>query len=167
MGLPYFDINPKGNGYFTWKERKFSIGVYMFGFLIQWVLLIILGTFLRGPGWNFFGPFEEWDVHKVVPLTNINLSELLWVKLLGIGLPKSILLREGPGIFLVAGYLVALPPLLAKTIFKRFYAQMSFLQYNFMCFLFLALMSLPIKMFLRWTVNLKYIVAIPEYFFNI
>jgi hypothetical protein len=27
--------------------------------------------------------------------------------------------------------------------------------------------SLPIKMVLRWTMNLKYIVAIPEYFFNI
>jgi hypothetical protein len=26
---------------------------------------------------------------------------------------------------------------------------------------------LPIKMILRWTVNLKYIVAIPEWFFNI
>jgi hypothetical protein len=27
--------------------------------------------------------------------------------------------------------------------------------------------SLPIKMILRWTMNLKYVVAIPEYFFNI
>jgi len=27
--------------------------------------------------------------------------------------------------------------------------------------------SLPIKMVLRWTINLKYIIAIPEYFFNI
>jgi len=26
---------------------------------------------------------------------------------------------------------------------------------------------LPIKMVLRWTINLKYLVAIPEYFFNI
>ena len=29
------------------------------------------------------------------------------------------------------------------------------------------LKSLPIKMFLRWTINLKYIVYIPEWFFNI
>jgi len=28
-------------------------------------------------------------------------------------------------------------------------------------------MSLPIKMLLRWIINLKYIVAIPEIFFNI
>jgi len=29
------------------------------------------------------------------------------------------------------------------------------------------MMSLPIKMLLRWIINLKYIVAIPEIFFNI
>ena len=34
-----------------------------------------------------------------------------------------------------------------------------------MLLLFMA--SLPIKMVLRWTINLKYLVAIPEYFFNI
>ena len=34
-------------------------------------------------------------------------------------------------------------------------------------FLFLMMMSLPIKMLLRWIFNLKYIVAITEFFFNI
>ena len=29
------------------------------------------------------------------------------------------------------------------------------------------MMALPIKMLLRWIFNLKYIVAIPEFFFNI
>jgi len=33
--------------------------------------------------------------------------------------------------------------------------------------LLLFMASLPIKMVLRWTLNLKYIIAIPEYFFNI
>ena len=35
----------------------------------------VLGTFFRGPNWNFYGPFEYWDAHKVVALNNINLSE--------------------------------------------------------------------------------------------
>jgi hypothetical protein len=26
--------------------------------------------------------------------------------------------------------------------------------------------ALPIKMVLRWTINLKYLIAIPEYFLN-
>ena len=34
-------------------------------------------------------------------------------------------------------------------------------------FLFLIMMALPIKMVLRWLFNLKYIVAIPEFAFNI
>jgi hypothetical protein len=29
------------------------------------------------------------------------------------------------------------------------------------------MMSLPIKMLLRWLFDLKYLVAIPEFFFNI
>ena len=33
--------------------------------------------------------------------------------------------------------------------------------------LFLMMMSLPLKMLARWLFNLKYIVAIPEFFFNI
>ena len=31
----------------------------------------------------------------------------------------------------------------------------------------LMMMCLPIKIILRWTLNLKYLVAIPEFFFNI
>ena len=34
-------------------------------------------------------------------------------------------------------------------------------------FLFLMMMALPIKMLARWIFNLKYIVAIGEFFFNI
>ncbi|MEK7819170.1 MAG: cytochrome C [Bacteroidota bacterium] len=75
MAIPYIDINPKGNGYYTFKERKFAILTFSFGFLILWIALIILGTFLRGPGWNFFLPWEIWDAHKVVVLNNLDLSE--------------------------------------------------------------------------------------------
>ena len=40
-------------------------------------------------------------------------------------------------------------------------------RYYVSVFLFLMMMSLPIKMLLRWIINLKYIVGIPEFFFNI
>ena len=75
MAIPYIDTNPKGNGYFTFKERKVEITLFLFGFLILWVLLVTLGTFLRGPNWNFFGPYEYWDLHKLLALNNVNLSE--------------------------------------------------------------------------------------------
>ena len=79
MAIPYIDINPKGNGYYTFSERKFAITVFLVGYLALWVFMIITGTFLRGPGWNFFGPFEYWDPHKVVALNNVNLSDYVWV----------------------------------------------------------------------------------------
>ncbi len=75
MIIPYVDINEKGNGYYSFKERKFAILTFCFGFLILWVSLIVLGTFMRGPGWNFFLPWQDWDLHKVVVLNNVDLSE--------------------------------------------------------------------------------------------
>ena len=32
---------------------------------------------MRGPGWNFFMPWEYWDSHKVVALTSVDLPYLL------------------------------------------------------------------------------------------
>ena len=167
MAIPYIDTNPKGNGYFTLKERKWEISTFLFGFLILWILLVILGTFLRGPNWNFFGPYEFWDIHKLEALVNVNLSEYIWVKALGMGLPKNPLIREVFGFVAVLSYLLAMPPLLARTLLKRFYDTLGPVRFHLMTFLLLAMMALPIKMVLRWLFNLKYIIGIPEYFFNI
>ena len=38
---------------------------------------------------------------------------------------------------------------------------------RWMLVLLLCMAALPIKMLLRWFFNLKYLVAIPEWFFNI
>jgi hypothetical protein len=165
--IPYIDTNPRGNGYYTLSERKWEIGTFLFGYLILWILLVILGTFLRGPNWNFFGPYEYWDVHKLEALTNVNLSEIIWIRLLGMTPPQFVLLREAFGFILVFGYLLLLPPLFAKKWFKGFYASLGPSRFYVMMFLLLLMAALPIKMVLRWVFNLKYIVAIPEYFFNI
>ena len=63
MVIPYIDINPKGNGYYTFKERKYEIMTFVFGFHVLWVSTVIIGTFLRGPGWNWFWPWEPqpWE----------------------------------------------------------------------------------------------------------
>ncbi len=166
MAIPYIDTNPKGNGYYAFRERKWEIGVFLYGFLVLWSFLIITGTFLRGPNWNFFGPYEYWDPNKLVPLVNVDLSELIWVKLLAMPLPKLWVIREIFGIGLVVGYM-GLPPLLALGPFRRFYLKMGAPRYYVGSFLFLFMLSLPIKMVLRWLFNLKYLVHIQEIFFNI
>ncbi len=166
MAIPYIDTNPRGNGYYSFRERKWEIGVFLYGFLVLWSFLIITGTFLRGPNWNFYGPYEYWDPNKLEPLVNIDLSELIWVKLMGMPLPKLWIIREAPGLILVLLYL-GLAPALAVGPMKRFYLKMGAPRYYVGAFLFLFMLSLPIKMVLRWLFNLKYLVHIQEIFFNI
>jgi hypothetical protein len=179
MAIPFLDFNKAGNGYYTIQERKFAYLIFQFGFLELWVTLIILGTFLRGPNWNFFGPYEEWDAHKVEALSNIDLSQIFWIHGLRMAMPKAsegasgwtqlamILLRESPGIIAVLAYFTVLPPLMAMTAFKRFFVRMGVIRFMVMTNLLLFMALLPIKMVLRWTLNLKYIISIPEYFLNL
>ncbi len=167
MAMPYIDTNKKGNGYYTIEQRKFAYITFQFGFLVLWVILILLGTFLRGPNWNFFGPYEYWDPHKLIPLNNVNLSDLFWVELIGTSRPENIFQREAPGILVILGYFILVPPILGRLFFRDYIKQAGMVRYLVLSGLLLFMASLPIKMVLRWTLNLKYIVAIPEYFFNI
>lgn len=178
MAIPYIDFNKKGNGYYTFDERKFAVSVFLFGFLPLWIGMIVLGTFIRGPNWNMFGLYEFWDVHKLEVLNNVNLSEYFWWAL-GQPTPKpdtadpalvqawTILSREWLGIVLILAYLFVLPPLMAVTLFRKFFIRMGFIRYMVLANLILMMASLPLKMLLRWMFNLKYIIAIPEWFFNI
>ena len=94
IAIPYLDFNKAGNGYYTIKERRFSYSIFQFGFLEMWTTLIVLGTLLRGPNWNFFGPYEHWDAHKVEALNNINLADIFWEKTLGMKLPGPLALAD-------------------------------------------------------------------------
>jgi hypothetical protein len=181
MAIPYIDFNKQGNGYFTIEQRKFAYVMFQFGFLVLWVTLIVMGTFLRGPNWNFFGPYEKWDAHKVEALNNRDLSEFFWVDLMrssrprapeGSGELKKIgynLLKEAPGILLTIGYFTMLPPLLVvvSRFFQNLFIRMGFLRYMVMTNLLLFMALLPIKMLLRWTVNMKYFISLPEYMLNL
>ena len=75
--------------------------------------------------------------------------------------------REFPGFLAVAFYLGAMPMVMAMTVFKKFFLRMGFLRYMVFSNLVLMMAALPIKMLLRWAVNLKYFIAIPEWFFNV
>jgi hypothetical protein len=103
-----------------------------------------------------------------VPLNNVNLSDYFWLMMFGSAIEgKHWLIRELPGLLFVFGYLFVLPPLLAKTVFRSFFIRMGFARYMILITLIQFMAALPIKMVLRWSINLKYIVFIPEYFFNI
>jgi hypothetical protein len=78
----------------------------------------------------------------------------------------TILLREAPGLVIMAAYLFLLPPLLAVTVFRKYFAKMGLIRYLVMINLMLLMLSLPLKMVLRWTLNLKYLISIPEFSLN-
>lgn len=180
MAIPYIDFNRRGNGYYTINERKFAYVIFQFGFLVLWVTLIVMGTFLRGPNWNFFGFYETWDVHKVVPMNNVDLSEYFWIRGLGREMPKApegsgaglellyILWREAPGIILLIGYFTLIPPAMViySKFFRNMYLKMGLIRFMVMSHLLLLMGLLPIKMVCRWSFDLKYFIAIKEYFLN-
>jgi hypothetical protein len=166
IALPYCDPNPKGVGYYTFDQRKFAITVYLFGFIMMWLVLIFVGTFLRGQNWNFFGLYEPWDAHKLISANNVNLSELFWQTMLGKATPSHWLVREIPGFLVLAAYFTILPGLIA-VVFKKFYQELGFIKYAVVIIHLVVMLAVPIKMYLRWAFNLKYVVFIPEYFFNV
>jgi hypothetical protein len=167
IALPFIDFNPKGNGYYCFKERKFAISMFLFGWLALWVFLILIGTFLRGPNWTFYGPFEYWDFHKVVAENNINLSEIVWIKLLNTRVPANIFIREIFGILFVIGYFVLSVPVITKFWGQKFLDKMGVIRYYILIFLLLSMSLLPLKMYLRWFFTLKYLVAMPEFELNL
>ena len=167
IAIPYIDTNKSGNGYYSYNDRKFAYITFQYGFVVLWVVLILLGTFLRGPNWNFFGPYEFWDLHKVIPLNNVQLSDMIWIQIMGTSKPPNYFVRELPGILIILGYFLLTPYLMYRFFFKKYAEEAGMLRFMTLAILMLFMASLPIKMVLRWTINLKYIVAIPELFFNI
>ncbi|MFT6068915.1 MAG: hypothetical protein ACJAT2_002975 [Bacteriovoracaceae bacterium] len=196
IAIPYIDTNPKGNGYYTFTERKMAVSMFMFGWLVLWLYLIIVGTFLRGPNWTFYGPFEFWDFHKVVAEYNVNLSEFFWVFGLKQALPGNLIIRELPGIILTVLYM-GIPVVLTfnklNAIFQSigesnnkllnitmiapackllagipaFIEKTGYIRYYIYVYLAVIMAMLPVKMVLRWLFSLKYIIALPEWELNL
>jgi hypothetical protein len=157
MMIPFIDINPKGNGYYTFKERKYEILTFFLGFHVLWVSMIIIGTFFRGPGWNLFWPWQHWDPHKVVALTNVDL-------------PYKVGFRDywwsaAFGGLVVVGYFVVTIALFYFGVLrlkgKEFMERWGTVRFLITAFLFVTMLSLPAKMFLRLAFNIKYILVTP------
>jgi hypothetical protein len=155
MVIPFIDINPAGNGYYCFKDRKYEILTFFFGFHILWVSMIIIGTFFRGPGWNLFWPWEHWDPHKVAALTNVDLPYLVGFR----NQTLSVLF----GLFCVVAYFVVGMALfyywVVRVKGKEFMERWGPVRFGITAFLIVTMLALPVKMFLRLAFNVKYIVA--------
>jgi len=158
--IPYVDTNPLGAGYYTIKQRKFALATFGFGFLLLWVAMIIIGTFIRGPGWQWFWPGQTWDHSRLIYEVNRDLPDIF-----------GITSNWGKGIFgavVVGGYFAA-GGLALTLLFRRFMAKdfrrMSILQYSMVAAFMLMMIALPLKMLLRLLFHIKYVWITP--WFNI
>jgi hypothetical protein len=151
MVIPYIDINPKGNGYYCFKDRKFAISVFLFGFLVMWIALVIIGTFIRGPGWYLFLPGQYWDVHKTVAITNVNLADKF-----GIHDPGWGALFGGACLIFWLGVL----PMVywkAQSPKSETLQKLGMVRYQITAQLFLIMVGTVLKVVMRLGFNIKYI----------
>ena len=160
MVIPYIDTNPLGSGYYTWKQRRFAISTFLFGFIILWVSMIIIGTFIRGPGWQWFWPGQTWDHNRLIYEVNRDLPDLFGIASnLGKAIFGAVVVG---GFFAVGGFLI-------NAFFRRSnprdYKRMSLLQYSIMVVFVLTMVALPLKMMLRLLWHIKYVWITP--WFNI
>jgi hypothetical protein len=176
MAIPYMDMNPLGNGYYTYKQRKFAIWTFCFGFIGLWVLMVVIGTFIRGPGWMWFWPGQTWDHSRLIFEINRDLDQIVAGTFASLGMLSvseffgNIWVRTVFGAivtglyFAVAGF--AIHKLIVLTEFNRkVYARMSMLQYLTLQLLLTFMLLLPVKIVLRLLFRIKYIWVTP--WFNI
>ena len=193
MVFPYVDSNPLGNGYYTWRQRRVAVGMFGIGFL-QWILLIVIGTFIRGPGWIWFWPGQTWDHNAVVYDRNRDLHDIV-ADMTGFTLLSSSWVLKAifgfiiVSLFFVVGALLfhwllmrggfdridkSLP--LHRRIWlwmttpdefeKKLLARTSLLQYlTFQFFAITVLLAMPVKLILRLVFTIKYVWVTP--WFNI
>ncbi len=168
MLIPYLDINPKGNGYYTLKERWFEILTFFIGFHVLWVSFIIIGTFFRGPGWNWFWPGQVWDPHMVEALTNVDLPYMFGFR----DYTASAIF----GLSLIVGYFAVGYALFYLWVRARkpndpwsafpgggpeILEKWGPVRFGITGFLLLAMAGVFIKMALRHALNIKYILVTP------
>jgi hypothetical protein len=151
MVIPYIDVNPKGNGYYCFKDRKFAISTFLFGFLVMWVSLVIIGTFIRGPGWYLFLPGQYWDVHKTVAITNVNLADKFGIHDPGWGALF--------GAACLGFWLLVVPMAYWKARYDKspVLQQLGMVRYQITAQLFMIMVGTVLKVLMRLFFNIKYV----------
>ncbi|MFQ5779593.1 MAG: cytochrome B6, partial [Nitrospiria bacterium] len=164
--IPYIDPNPRGKGYYTFSERKLSVSIFSFG-LALWYILIVIGVWTRGLDWQWYWPWDDWHVHK--PAGAVKLIDLEVV------LQNMLALSEVPLVTL-GRYAITIANLLTWVLFigyfvvgftipflfmRKFYNRLGFARYNLVMFLFLTMMGVPLKIFVRLLADIKYVVVTP------
>jgi hypothetical protein len=144
IAIPYVDINNPVSGEYRLAERKKGNVIFLFGFIF-WFVLIVIGTFLRGPSWNFYWPWESWEIIKHADDASWSFHWLAGAFFLGA--------------FYIGG--AFLPIVMCRGLLQR----LGTIRYLIIAFLALSMFFIPVKIALRLLFNVKYVLITP--FFNI
>ncbi len=162
MVFPYVDANPLGSGYYTWKQRKIAVGAFLVGFA-TWVALIIIGTFMRGPGWVWFWPGQTWDHNTVIYEVNRDLPDIIGITSQPL---KGIFGALVVGLFFVIAGFITHKIVMRTEFDKKIFERTTLLQYLiFQFFAITVLWALPVKLVLRLLFRIKYVMVTP--WFNV
>lgn len=140
MLIPYIDTNPKGSGGYNFVDRKFAVTVFIFGFVF-WYVLILIGTYMRGPFWAFFWPWEVWSFDFPTPPPLVNFPNWLGIPVL--------LIYFGGGLLIPA------------KIFRNFYKNLGFIRYNITMIMMLLMIGTIVKIVLRLMFDIRYVLHTP------
>ncbi|MDH5527223.1 MAG: cytochrome B6 [Nitrospirota bacterium] len=154
IAIPYLDINPKGVGYWAWKERPFAIWTFQFGW-VQWWVFIIIGVFFRGLDWAWYWPWDDWHQHK--PSSGATLNDMN-VILEGWGM--SVSAANMSTYIMTIGYF-AVFMVLPAILWRKFSRNLGFARYVTVWGLMALLWISPVKVFLRLGFNIKYFLVTP------
>ena len=168
MVIPYVDANPLGNGYYTFRQRRVAILSFFVGFLGLWVAMIVIGTFIRGPGWMWFWPGQTWDHNRLVFEVNRDIYDVAlfsWIPGIHTMLGKTVFGGLVVGVYFVAAGWLVHKVITLSEFNRKILARMSLLQYLTIQAFATMMLGLPAKMLLRLLFRIKYVWVTP--WFNV
>lgn len=156
MLFPYLDVNPLGSGYYTIRQRRVALTAFFTGLSI-WIGAILVGAFIRGPGWIWFWPGQTWDHARAAYENTRDLPDLLTI--------HNAWGRAFVGLAALALFYSAAAWLLQKLVTRSpadrdTYAHTSRIQYViFQFFAITILFGVPAKIVLRLLFRIKYVLV--------
>jgi hypothetical protein len=162
MVIPYIDENPLGAGYYTYRQRKYAILTFSFGFLVLWLTMIFIGTFIRGPGWMWFWPGQTWDHNRLIFEVNRDLPDIFGITSMA---GKFAIGAAAVLVFFVAAAFLVHKLCTLNAFNRRIYERMTIIQYLTLQVFATTMLLLPAKVLLRLLFRIKYVWVTP--WFNI
>jgi hypothetical protein len=157
MMIPYLDNNPLGKGYYSYSQRKFAVWSFAFGSAL-WYITIIIGVYTRGLDWQWYWPWDDWTLHKSVATVKLVDLEILLAEKFGITQETGNVITY----FITLGYYVV-GMIVPVFLFKKFVKSLGWLRYALLSFMYVTMLGVPLKIFVRLVMNVKYVLITPYF----